>query len=46
MTDPRAVAFYGWIEGPVESTPVFATFVNQVEVSRIQELEKKIEVLL
>ena len=29
----------------METTPVFATYVNQAEVNRNQELEKKIEVL-
>ena len=45
MTDPKAAAFYGWVEEPVEPTPVFATYVNQTEGDRNQELEKKIEVL-
>ena len=29
----------------MESSPVFATYVNQAEVNKTQELEMKIEVL-
>ena len=45
MTDSKAAAFYGWVEEPVEPTPVFAMYMNQAEGDRNQEVEKKIEVL-